>query len=601
MIPASPQLPAGTPGTKSPDGFAALTGNPLGSAGTEAFAAFSTLLDAAAASSAPASDAPATTDAKAAVPAGTAPLNGKLEAAPGKILPPGTPAFDKRDASARNIAASSASQDVVIGEADALTFKAGLASNPAAGPGAASDSPPALDKSLASPDPAPEEAEAAPVGVPIAPMVLPALPVPPLPAPVAESTRDALDAGRAAVPVLPASAAQSAMAHSSSAPSSRDPGQVLRAVENAARLARLVSPASPARMEPELGDLPETPASAPAAKTASPSDARGLAEPGAAPLSMPATARPTLKGAVPVMLGTVTLVAVNDDVPSAPPGLTATRLAGTGPARLARSEDETGETFAAARTMAPPRDPAAAPDRAPPLSRAWQSIVRGAALEQESDIRVTRPNAASVPQPGSDGAPGTIAVTDVPSSISNIALASDTALLRTGGDPQAVRGPSAGEAVQAPHDFARLVARLDEAREGGGTLGVHTSLVHAQFGHVSLRLRPEEGGMSVTLASADPEFAGAVIAAAQTGASIPAASSLQHEPAREGALSGQHQQGAGQSQSGSEQGPQQRENGANGGDRANTRQRSQGREGNSPAPQAAPAAHDASTQNGIYA
>ena len=396
------------------------------------------------------------------------------------------------------------------------------------------------------------------------------------------------------------------MAHSLSAPTSRDPGQVLRAVESAARMARSVSPGSPARMEPVLGDLPEPPASAPAAKTASPSDARGLAEPGAAPLSVPATARPTVKGAVPVMLGPVTLVAVNDDAPSAPPELAAKALSaptldGTMPARLSKGEDEAGETFAAARTMAPPRDAAAAPDRTPPLSRAWQSLVRGAALEQEADIRVTRPNAASVPQPGSDGAPGTIAVTDAPSSISNIALASDAALLRAGSDPQAVRGPSAGEAAQAPHDFARLVARLDEAREAGGTLGVQTSLVHAQFGHVSLRLRPEEGGMSVTLASADPEFAGAVIAAAQTGISTPATSSLQHEPAREGTQSTLHQQGAGQSQSGSEQGPQQRENGANSGDRANTRQRPQGREGNSAAPQAAPAAHDASTQNGIYA
>ena len=142
MIPGSPQLPAGTPGTKSPDGFAALPGNSRGPAGTGASAAFSTLLDAAAASSAPASDAPATTDAKAAAPADTAPPTGKLEAAPGKILPPGMPAFDKRNASARNIAASPASQDFVIGEADALPFKPRIASDPAAGPGSASDSLP---------------------------------------------------------------------------------------------------------------------------------------------------------------------------------------------------------------------------------------------------------------------------------------------------------------------------------------------------------------------------------------------------------------------------------------------------------------------------
>lgn len=63
-------------------------------------------------------------------------------------------------------------------------------------------------------------------------------------------------------------------------------------------------------------------------------------------------------------------------------------------------------------------------------------------------------------------------------------------------------------------DFETLVSRLHEAREGNGAPVVRTSLVHAQFGPVSLQFRPDATGTNVTLQSADPQFAGSVQSAA---------------------------------------------------------------------------------------
>ncbi|TYC79728.1 hypothetical protein FMM79_20280 [Novosphingobium sp. BW1] len=68
--------------------------------------------------------------------------------------------------------------------------------------------------------------------------------------------------------------------------------------------------------------------------------------------------------------------------------------------------------------------------------------------------------------------------------------------------------------AETPHDFDTLLGRLHEAREAQGGQVVRTSLVHAQFGHVSLQLRPDETGMSVSLRSADPDFAASVQGAA---------------------------------------------------------------------------------------
>lgn len=72
--------------------------------------------------------------------------------------------------------------------------------------------------------------------------------------------------------------------------------------------------------------------------------------------------------------------------------------------------------------------------------------------------------------------------------------------------------PSArSESLRA--DFATLVDRLVEARAALGGEPVRIALRHAEFGAVAMQLKPDDAGLSVTMASADPGFARAVNAA----------------------------------------------------------------------------------------
>jgi Meckel syndrome type 1 protein len=84
--------------------------------------------------------------------------------------------------------------------------------------------------------------------------------------------------------------------------------------------------------------------------------------------------------------------------------------------------------------------------------------------------------------------------------------------------------PSTAPAPYAPatpgpigHSFAAVVDRLMAAREAAGAEGparpVAISLHHGEFGEVSVRFEQRADGLSVALASADPDFARAVQAA----------------------------------------------------------------------------------------
>ncbi len=64
-----------------------------------------------------------------------------------------------------------------------------------------------------------------------------------------------------------------------------------------------------------------------------------------------------------------------------------------------------------------------------------------------------------------------------------------------------------------PQDFSALVDRLVEARESARTGSVNLSVMHADFGEVSLRFNHDNGNLSVAMASRDPDFARAVNAA----------------------------------------------------------------------------------------
>jgi hypothetical protein len=64
-----------------------------------------------------------------------------------------------------------------------------------------------------------------------------------------------------------------------------------------------------------------------------------------------------------------------------------------------------------------------------------------------------------------------------------------------------------------PQDFSALVDRLVEARESARTGSVNLSVMHSDFGEVSLRFNHDNGNLSVAMASRDPDFARAVNAA----------------------------------------------------------------------------------------
>lgn len=68
-------------------------------------------------------------------------------------------------------------------------------------------------------------------------------------------------------------------------------------------------------------------------------------------------------------------------------------------------------------------------------------------------------------------------------------------------------------AVERPQDFAQLIDRLAAAREASQAQAVTVALAHAEFGKVELRFGNDATGLSVTMSSADPDFARAVHAA----------------------------------------------------------------------------------------
>lgn len=98
----------------------------------------------------------------------------------------------------------------------------------------------------------------------------------------------------------------------------------------------------------------------------------------------------------------------------------------------------------------------------------------------------------------------------------------------------AAPAPVQSSAVPQPgHDFVKLVDRLIEARDAVTPQSVHAAIKHAEFGQVSLHFQQDAGGLTVSMASADPDFTPAVQAAM---------------PADRGGTASDQSQGQGQSQ-----------------------------------------------------
>lgn len=82
----------------------------------------------------------------------------------------------------------------------------------------------------------------------------------------------------------------------------------------------------------------------------------------------------------------------------------------------------------------------------------------------------------------------------------------------TAGNRQSFDAVSVQHAVR-PQEFSALVDRLVEARESARSGSVNLSVMHSDFGEVSLRFNHDNGNLSVAMASRDPDFARAVTAA----------------------------------------------------------------------------------------
>lgn len=115
--------------------------------------------------------------------------------------------------------------------------------------------------------------------------------------------------------------------------------------------------------------------------------------------------------------------------------------------------------------------------------------------------------------------------------------------------------PVQAEPATRPHDFTALVDRLVAAREAMQPQAVSVAVQHAEFGPVQLHFRHEAAGLSVSLASPDPDFARAVSAAVtpvqQTAASDGAtlgSGTRQDQPGSFAADSGNQQRGSAMAQ-----------------------------------------------------
>lgn len=101
-------------------------------------------------------------------------------------------------------------------------------------------------------------------------------------------------------------------------------------------------------------------------------------------------------------------------------------------------------------------------------------------------------------------------VTDTQPAATVVAPSTDT--------PAAMQAPAVARLADAngiarPHDFSALVDRLVEARNAMAPQEATMTVKHAEFGDVSLRFTHQDGALSVSMTSQDPDFDRAVNAA----------------------------------------------------------------------------------------
>ncbi len=245
------------------------------------------------------------------------------------------------------------------------------------------------------------------------------------------------------------------------------------------------------------------------------------AEPDRQPQSVqagPAIVTATADRLVPPAIALRTLAQLSEALAKAPP-------AAAPPVAMAPPTPIAGELALAAAK------PAALPDAAFAESLPGQAPLAGLAFAGQA-ARLKSANQAGESGPSE----ATTASPETTPSPSGKAPAPETASLASAAPPLAALNPAdpqaaapaapattapATAAAPQPRDIATLIDRLIEAREAAqSTLApqaVQAALAHAEFGKVSLQFQHDAGGMTVMMASADPDFSRAVQAASPGG------------------------------------------------------------------------------------
>lgn len=112
------------------------------------------------------------------------------------------------------------------------------------------------------------------------------------------------------------------------------------------------------------------------------------------------------------------------------------------------------------------------------------------------------------------------------------------------GAPLAAAAPAAPARAETPMDFTQLVDRLVEARDAARPQAIEAAVAHAEFGRVSLRFAQGDDGLSVTMASADPDFARVAQSAAAAVPPPPASAPATSDSGAQGQASAQRQDAA---------------------------------------------------------
>ncbi|HNN55073.1 MAG TPA: hypothetical protein PKG84_01920 [Novosphingobium sp.] len=192
-----------------------------------------------------------------------------------------------------------------------------------------------------------------------------------------------------------------------------------------------------------------------------------------------------------------------------------------------------------ARTSAEPA-PAARPERAAQLSQQAPAIPPAALAIPVS--RLLPAANALAPRPAIDPDPELAGMAEILPAPA--AAPSPAAAVQPQTAPLVEPAP-----LPRPHDFAALVDRLVAAREAAQPHAVSFSLAHGDFGPVHLRFSHDDTGLSVTMASANPDFARAAAVALPVAAASDASGQQTFGASRQPSA-----QGGGESQTGGQSG-----------------------------------------------